>query len=204
MIDIKIDAIKLPDILDDKGNKTFLQTVRRAENRAIGAARKEAAKEIRSFYGLKARGSKYGPQSPYARPAINEVIETKLVRSVEGVKRGIPALLMSETKRLSAVRFTAKAPKAIRLKGVKVKRRENTKLRIGKRQKMYSGLFVQKGRDNTRLHVFRSRKKGSRWVMDRVTITPVSAVLSRSEVQTAMSVHAEKVFKEKLIQQLQK
>ncbi|NRA68975.1 MAG: hypothetical protein HRU19_31180 [Pseudobacteriovorax sp.] len=143
---------------------------------------------------MKARGPKFGPQSPYAKPAINQVIETRLVRRIEGVRRGIAATLLSDTKRLSTVRFTASSPRPIKLKGVKVKERRKLELRISKRKKSYQKLFVQKGKNSPRMHVFRSKKKGSKWIIQRETITPVFTVLSRANAQGKMTKAASSVF----------
>ena len=194
LLEIKIKSKNLPSILDDTGNKKFFRRVRVAQNKAIRAARKIAASELRDFYGMKARGPKYGPPSPYAKPTINQVIETRLVRRIEGVKQGVPARLLAETKRLSAVRFTASSPQPAKLKGVKVKDRKKLQLRIGKRKKKYKKLFVQKGNNSPRLHVFRSKDKRTKWVMHRETITPVFTVLSRANAQGKMTKAASSVF----------
>ena len=204
LLEIKIKSKNLPSILDDIGNKKFFRRVRVAENKAIGAARKVAANELRAFYGMKARGPKYGPPSPYAKPAINQVIETRLVRGIEGVKQGVPAKLLAETKRLSAVRFTASSPQPAKLKGVKVKDRKKLQLRIGKRKKKYKKLFVQKGNNSPRLHVYRSKDKGAKWVMHRETITPVFTVLSRTNPQSEMFSKASSAFEENFTSDLGK
>ncbi len=165
-----LDKSRLPVLLKKEGAKAYLQTIKNAQNKSINAAKKVSSEIAREKYDLPRRGSKYGPADPYSKPAVDSIITSSLVRSVEGIEAGISSKLFASKKRLSAIRFLSSERQPIKQKGIpRDKRKQVVGITLGSRIYVSRKKFIQKDK-GARLHVWRSKETSRKWLMIRNTI----------------------------------